>query len=111
MFLIDCPWCGPRAHVEFTCKGQAHIARPTDTESLSDEEWGNYVFYRDNPKGIHYERWIHSHGCRRWFNVARDTVTDRILAVYKVDEERPSEEELKEAAAAIEAKINPGVSA
>jgi len=78
---------------------------------MSDEEWGNYVFYRDNPKGIHYERWIHSHGCRRWFNVARDTVTDRILAVYKVDEERPAEEELKEAAAAIEAKINPGVSA
>ena len=27
---------------------------------------------------------MHAHGCRRWFNVARDTVTHEILAVYKI---------------------------
>ena len=94
MFLIECPWCGPRAHVEFTCKGHAHIARPTDPAALSDEQWGDYLFFRDNPKGYHFERWIHAHGCRRWFNAARHTTTDRILAVYKPTDPRPDSETL-----------------
>ena len=29
---------------------------------------------RSNPKGVHFERWRHVHGCGRWFNLARDTV-------------------------------------
>ena len=37
---------------------------------------------RTNPKGRSRERWVHTHGCRRWFNVLRDTTTERILAVY-----------------------------
>jgi heterotetrameric sarcosine oxidase delta subunit len=24
------------------------------------------------------ERWVHTAGCRRWFNLVRDTVTDEI---------------------------------
>ena len=32
------------------------------------------------------ERWVHTAGCRRWFNVVRDTVTDRIDAVYRMGE-------------------------
>ncbi|MDG2416820.1 MAG: sarcosine oxidase subunit delta, partial [Pelagibacterales bacterium] len=31
----------------------------------------------------------HDHGCRRWFNVMRDTVSDEILATYKMGEEKP----------------------
>jgi Sarcosine oxidase delta subunit len=27
MMLIDCPFCGPRAELEFTCGGESHIAR------------------------------------------------------------------------------------
>jgi sarcosine oxidase delta subunit len=57
--------------------------------SVSDDEWADYVFMRKNPKGLHYERWAHSHGCRRWFNVARDTATDRILAVYGAGDPPP----------------------
>ena len=34
MLLIACPWCGPRAESEFTCGGEADIARPLDTEKL-----------------------------------------------------------------------------
>jgi sarcosine oxidase delta subunit len=30
------------------------------------------------------------HGCRRWFNVTRDTVSDRILAVYPMGAPPPS---------------------
>ncbi|MGE4057001.1 MAG: sarcosine oxidase subunit delta, partial [Vicinamibacterales bacterium] len=45
--------------------------------------WGEYLFFRHNPKGIHLERWLHLYGCRQWFNVARDTVTHRIVASYR----------------------------
>ncbi len=89
MFIISCPWCGERQEHEFHCGGEAHIARPLETEKLSDEEWGDYVFMRTNPKGLHFERWCHEHGCRRWFNIARDTVTHEIKAIYLMGEEKP----------------------
>ena len=38
---------------------------------------------RTNPKGMHDERWRHVHGCGRFFNCVRDTVSDRILATYR----------------------------
>ena len=83
MFLIHCPWCGARDQSEFSCHGEAHIVRPPNPEQLSEPAWGDYVFFRKNPKGIHHERWVHSHGCRRWFNVVRDTRNDRIHATYQ----------------------------
>jgi sarcosine oxidase subunit delta len=89
MLLIDCPYCGPRAELEFSCGGEAHIARPLNTESISDAEWADYLFMRNNPKGTQYERWNHTRGCRRWFNVARDTVTHKIYKVYKMGEPKP----------------------
>ncbi|PDH58924.1 MAG: sarcosine oxidase subunit delta, partial [SAR116 cluster bacterium MED-G06] len=30
----------------------------------------------DNPKGLFLERWRHTAGCRRWFNMARDTAAE-----------------------------------
>ena len=89
MLLIDCPWCGTRDEQEFTCGGEAHIVRPTDPDALSDAEWADYLFMRKNTKGRHLEQWCHTAGCRRWFNVARDTVSYRISHVYKVGEPRP----------------------
>ena len=87
MMLIDCPFCGPRAELEFTCGGESHIARPANQEAMSDAEWADYLFMRKNPKGLHYERWNHARGCRRWLNVARDTVTHRISKIYKMGEQ------------------------
>ena len=89
MLLIDCPWCGLRSVQEFSCHGQAHIRRPENPAQLSDEQWGDYIFFRDNPKGVHYERWMHSHGCRRWFNAVRDTVSDEFLGSYKPGQSPP----------------------
>jgi heterotetrameric sarcosine oxidase delta subunit len=89
MFLIRCPYCGERDISEFAYGGEAHIARPTDSDKLSDAEWAGYVFVRTNPKGVFSERWNHQAGCRRWFNMVRNTATDDILAVYKVGEARP----------------------
>ena len=82
MLLIDCPWCGRRDQSEFSYHGEAHIVRPDDPQALSDEQWGDFLFARKNTKGMHFERWMHSHGCRRWFNAARNTHTDRIKATY-----------------------------
>jgi sarcosine oxidase, subunit delta len=89
MLLIPCPYCGPRAEIEFRCGGEAHIARPARPESETDEAWRDYLFVRTSPKGVHLERWNHAHGCQRWVNVARDTVTDEILAVYRMGEAPP----------------------
>jgi sarcosine oxidase, subunit delta len=78
MLLIECPWCGPRAETEFSCGGEAGIARPLDTDQLTDKEWGDYLFMRKNPRGVHHEQWLHTQGCRRWFKAQRDTVSYEI---------------------------------
>ncbi|SFB43180.1 sarcosine oxidase subunit alpha/sarcosine oxidase subunit delta [Amycolatopsis marina] len=89
MMLIPCPWCGPRNENEYRYGGQAHVAYPADPHALSDEQWARYLFFRENPKGIFAERWCHTAGCRRWFNVLRDTVTNTIHAAYRIDEAKP----------------------
>jgi sarcosine oxidase subunit delta len=87
MLQITCPYCGPRAESEFSCGGEAHIARPLDTDSMTDEQWGDYLFMRKNPKGLHREQWNHVAGCRRWFNAERHTVTYQFSKFYKVGEQ------------------------
>ncbi|MFF7650955.1 sarcosine oxidase subunit delta [Streptomyces sp. NPDC007983] len=89
MLLITCPWCGPRDEAEYHYGGQAHVPYPGNTADLTDEQWAAYVFYRDNPKGPFAERWMHSTGCRRWFNLLRDTASYEVLAAYRLDEPRP----------------------
>ena len=88
MLLLDCPWCGPRDETEFHCGGEAHVSYPTDPHVLSDPEWADYLFARENPKGPFAERWCHTSGCRRWFNATRDTVTNEFLAIYRNGERR-----------------------
>jgi sarcosine oxidase subunit delta len=91
MFLIECPWCGERDETEFNCVGEAHIARPLETEKMSDQEWADYLFMRSKPQGLHREQWLHAAGCRRYFNAERDTVSYRISGTYKIGERPPGE--------------------
>jgi sarcosine oxidase, subunit delta len=89
MMLIHCPYCDEkRAEIEFAYAGEAHIARPANPSSVSDADWERYLFIRANPKGRHNERWRHIHGCGRFFNAVRDTVTDKFEATYKAGESR-----------------------
>jgi len=90
MLLIPCPYCGPRPEVEFHCGGEAHIARPRDPDVLNDAEWAEHLYVRTSPKGVHAERWMHDHGCRRWFNALRDTVSDAFLVTYEMGRPRPA---------------------
>ncbi len=87
MLRIPCPYCGVRDEPEFSFGGPSHVSRPPP--SASDLVWSAYLYQRENPKGVHYERWCHSYGCGRWFNVARDTLSHEIRAVYLMGEPRP----------------------
>ncbi|HEY1933442.1 MAG TPA: sarcosine oxidase subunit delta [Acetobacteraceae bacterium] len=89
MLLIPCPFCGARPENEFHYGGEAHIARPHDPAALDDQRWTEFLHIRSNPKGVHAERWRHLHGCGRFFNALRDTVSDRIIVAYPAGQPRP----------------------
>ena len=65
------------------------MARPLAPASLPDAEWADYLYNRANPKGLHVERWRHVHGCGRFFNAVRDTISDFFVMTYKLDDQRP----------------------
>lgn len=92
MLLIRCPFCGPRPENEYSPGGEAHVARPSNPSAVDDVAWTNFLYMRSNPKGVHAERWRHIHGCGRFFNCLRDTVSDRIVATYPVGQHRPDVE-------------------
>lgn len=89
MLLIPCPYCGERPEIEFRYGGQAHVVRPLEPSGLSDAEWETHLFIRANPKGLHRERWRHVHGCGRFFNLVRDTASDRIAQAYEIGSQPP----------------------
>lgn len=89
MLLISCLCCGARDEGEFVCGGESHVMRPGPAAEVSDEVWGDYLFGRRNPRGVTFERWRHAYGCGQWFNVARDTVSHEIHAVYAMTDPKP----------------------
>ncbi len=95
MLLIHCPHCNETLpEVEFTYAGEAHVARAQDPSGQSDDDWQAFLFLRSNVKGPHYERWRHLHGCGRFFNAVRDTVSDKFLTTYPAGAPRPDLETL-----------------
>jgi sarcosine oxidase subunit delta len=89
MLHIPCPWCGKRAESEFRFGGESHVERPEPPSVADDARWADYLFYRDNRKGMQAERWLHRFGCGRWFNMVRSSVSHEILAVYGMTDPRP----------------------
>ena len=79
MNRIPCPHCGERDLEEFYYGGDAGLKRPAQNDQ-SIENWHDFVYLRDNPRGPHDELWYHSFGCRRWFKLVRDTLTHEILS-------------------------------
>jgi sarcosine oxidase subunit delta len=84
---LNCPWCGARDEPEFICGGAAQIVRPA--LDCDDQAWGEYLFFRDNPKGLQPERWRHAYGCGRWFIIVRNTVTHEVLDAYRIGNALP----------------------
>ncbi len=76
---IPCPHCGERGSEEFSVLGASDPERPP--AGADEAAWVAYVHLRENRAGEHQEFWHHTHGCRVWLVVARDTMTHAILRV------------------------------
>lgn len=96
MLLINCPYCGEkRAEIEFSYAGEAHLARPEGLGDTRDKGLEAFLFLRANPRGLAFERWYHVHGCGRYFNAVRDTVSEKFVLTYEAGLPRPTQAELK----------------
>jgi heterotetrameric sarcosine oxidase delta subunit len=76
MFLLPCPYCGPRSVDEFKFQGEV-TRRPPDRPDL--RALTDYVYFRDNVAGVQREWWYHRIGCGVWFVAERDTRTNEVL--------------------------------
>ena len=91
MLLLECPYCGLKAdETELTPGGEAHIKRVG--AEASEDELECYLFFRENPKGVHFERWRHSSGCGKWFHAARCTMTMEVFGTYSAQTYEPPRE-------------------
>ncbi len=91
MLLLTCPYCGVTAEeTEFHAGGEAHLTR--FGPGSSEKEFENYLFQRENPKGVHFERWRHAYGCGKWFHAARCTTTLELFGTYCAQVTDPPEE-------------------
>lgn len=95
MLLLRCPYCGQIAdETELTPGGEAHLTR--HGPGSSDDDFHAYLFLRDNPKGVHFERWRHTYGCGKWFLAARCTQTLEVFGTYPAQTTEPPAELLAE---------------
>lgn len=81
MLRLTCPICDVTGEeTEFHPGGEAHLKRfgPGST----DDDFRDYLFQRENPRGVHFERWRHQFGCGKWFHAARCTVTLEVFGTY-----------------------------
>ncbi len=78
---IGCPFCGARGLQEFLYHGDAAVRRPADGGAAVTQDWVDYVYFRDNPDGVHRELWYHAAGCRAWLVVTRDLRSHEIMNV------------------------------
>ena len=91
MLTLQCPYCGVQAdETELSAGGEAHLKR--FGPGSDDEAFENYLFMRENPKGVHFERWRHSYGCGKWFLAARCTMTLEVFGTYKAQTSEPPQE-------------------
>jgi len=78
---IGCVYCGERDVREFLYHGDAGVRRPRDGGAAATQEWVDYVYFRENPAGVHEGLWYHAGGCHAWLVVRRDTVSHVVLDV------------------------------
>lgn len=88
MLLLQCPYCGAEcAETELQPGGQAHLRR--EGPGSADQAFTDYMFSRDNPRGVHFERWRHAFGCGKWFHAARCTVSLEVFGTYPAQVTEP----------------------
>ena len=88
MLILECPYCGVNAdETELHAGGEAHLKR--FGPGSNDDEFEGYLFMRENPKGVHFERWRHVNSCGKWFLAGRDTNTLEVFATYSAQTTEP----------------------
>lgn len=88
MLVLTCPNCGALCEeTELVPGGEAHLKR--FGPGSNDGEFESYLFYRKNPKGVHFERWRHAFGCGKWFHAARCTATLEVFGTYSAQTTEP----------------------
>ena len=88
MLILTCPYCGVTCdETELSPGGEAHLKR--FGPGSSDEEFETYLFQRENPKDVHFERWRHAYGCGKWFHAARHTVALEVFGTYSAQVTEP----------------------
>lgn len=88
MLTLTCPYCGVDAdETELHAGGEAHLTR--FGPGSDDTEFEGYLFARENPKGVHFERWRHAYGCGKWFHAARCTMTLEVFGTYPAQTTEP----------------------
>ncbi|WP_306043734.1 sarcosine oxidase subunit delta [Mameliella sp. MMSF_3455] len=88
MLTFQCPYCGVQAdETELHAGGEAHLTR--HGPGSSDKDFEAYLFMRQNPKGVHFERWRHVNGCGKWFHAARCTMTLEVFGAYPAQTTEP----------------------
>ena len=79
MQLFDCPWCGPRAHIEFTYLRDSESVAAGTMATPSDERRDlERIYLRRNHLGTHTEIWQHSFGCRGCLRITRNNLTHEV---------------------------------
>ncbi len=88
VLTLTCPYCGIAAdETELTAGGAAHLRRAGP--GSDDDAFEAYLFLRDNPRGVHLERWRHAFGCGKWFHAARCTATNEVFGTYPAQADGP----------------------
>ncbi len=91
MMILTCPCCGVTGEeTEFHQGGEAHLTR--FGPGSSETEFHDYLFSKENPKGVHLERWRHAYGCGKWFIAARNTVTLEVYGTYAAQTTEPPQD-------------------
>ena len=82
MMLIDCPFCGERAQIEFAYERTLDSIVTLD---MPAEEAVSHLYARANPRGLDNELWRHGAGCRQWLVLRRHRQTHEIVSTTLFD--------------------------
>jgi sarcosine oxidase, subunit delta len=92
MIRIECPHCGLRNSSEFRYGGE-YNPRPSQPLTVSNPEWTDYIYFRDNKLGEQVEWWYHGNGCGTWFLAERHTKSNKVLKTYLWSSQANTEDE------------------
>jgi sarcosine oxidase subunit delta len=86
MLRLTCPVCGIEADESwFHPGGEAGLRRVVaEGVEAGGEALADYLYMRQSPRGRSHELWLCRHGCGKWFEAVRDSVTQEIVEISRL---------------------------